>query len=258
MLSNLNKQLTIDTTDVSIAKRTYVASLNCKNRKQYNRRKSTHCDRTNATILQPRIDPFSFRYAGGSLPTLPRDLGNRLLDIVKLDDYQEPYQALKYAPYYSYSTVVMEMKDMMLNNKGTNINHSGMRRSNAPTPISIRHVFAITHTRIYANAHIHSPRLLCQRRCTHIRPGNKAFALTAINTPFPSALAPPLLYHPQRCTRTVQLTRRTIMRYRNSARCLCSIRTRAPVAGRPSPAPPAIRTASSPRVRGPRRLRTRR
>ncbi|XP_018049092.1 PREDICTED: epithelial discoidin domain-containing receptor 1-like [Atta colombica] len=62
------------------------------------------------------------RYAGGSLPTLP--LGNRLLDIVKLDDYQEPYQALKYAPYYSYSTVVMEMKDMMLNNKGTNINHS--------------------------------------------------------------------------------------------------------------------------------------
>ena len=65
------------------------------------------------------------RYAGGSLPTLPRDLGNRLLDIVKLDDYQEPYQALKYAPYYSYSTVVMEMKDMMLNNKPTNVNHTG-------------------------------------------------------------------------------------------------------------------------------------
>lgn len=65
------------------------------------------------------------RYAGGSLPTLPRDLGNRLLDIVKLDDYQEPYQALKYAPYYSYSTVVMEMKDMMLNNKPSNANHNG-------------------------------------------------------------------------------------------------------------------------------------
>lgn len=28
--------------------------------------------------------------------------------LAKLDDYQEPYQALKYAPYYSYSTVVME------------------------------------------------------------------------------------------------------------------------------------------------------
>ncbi|XP_032679988.1 discoidin domain-containing receptor 2-like isoform X3 [Odontomachus brunneus] len=71
------------------------------------------------------------RYAGGSLPTLPRDLGNRLLDIVKLDDYQEPYQALRYAPYYSYSTVVMEMKDMMLNNKGTNINHSAVYANGA-------------------------------------------------------------------------------------------------------------------------------
>ncbi|XP_014485653.1 PREDICTED: discoidin domain-containing receptor 2-like [Dinoponera quadriceps] len=71
------------------------------------------------------------RYAGGSLPTLPLDLGNRLLDIVKLDDYQEPYQALKYAPYYSYSTVVMEMKDMMLNNKGTNINHSAVYANGA-------------------------------------------------------------------------------------------------------------------------------
>lgn len=71
------------------------------------------------------------RYAGGSLPTLPRDLGNRLLDIVKLDDYQEPYQALKYAPYYSYSTVVMEMKDMMLNNKATNINHSAVYANGA-------------------------------------------------------------------------------------------------------------------------------
>ena len=67
----------------------------------------------------------SRRYAGGSLPTLPRDLGNRLLDIVKLDDYQEPYQALKYAPYYSYSPVVMEMKDMMLNGKPPAVNHSG-------------------------------------------------------------------------------------------------------------------------------------
>ncbi|XP_070172199.1 discoidin domain-containing receptor 2-like isoform X1 [Polyergus mexicanus] len=71
------------------------------------------------------------RYAGGSLPTLPRDLGNRLLDIVKLDDYQEPYQALKYAPYYSYSTVVMEMKDMMLNNKSSNINHSAVYANGA-------------------------------------------------------------------------------------------------------------------------------
>lgn len=112
---------------------------------------------------------FSFRYAGGSLPTLPRDLGNRLLDIVKLDDYQEPYQALKYAPYYSYSTVVMEMKDMMLNNKGTNINHSGMRRSNAPTPISTRHVFAITHIRTYIYP-------------THTRQRTHSFAAASVPT----------------------------------------------------------------------------
>lgn len=105
--------------------------------------------------------PSSFRYAGGSLPTLPRDLGNRLLDIVKLDDYQEPYQALKYAPYYSYSTVVMEMKDMMLNNKGTNINHSGMRRSNAPTPThrytARARDYALTHhTHTYTSMNIHT------------------------------------------------------------------------------------------------------
>jgi len=106
------------------------------------------------------INRFSFRYAGGSLPTLPRDLGNRLLDIVKLDDYQEPYQALKYAPYYSYSTVVMEMKDMMLNNKGTNINHSGMRRSNASTP-----TFATTRTRTRSCGHAHTHTYV--RICTH-------------------------------------------------------------------------------------------
>lgn len=32
---------------------------------------------------------------------------------VKLEDYQEPYQAFKCAPYYSYSTVVMEMRDIL-------------------------------------------------------------------------------------------------------------------------------------------------
>uniref|UniRef100_A0A146LSE5 Discoidin domain-containing receptor 2 n=3 Tax=Lygus hesperus TaxID=30085 RepID=A0A146LSE5_LYGHE len=40
----------------------------------------------------------------------------------KGDDYQEPYQALKYAPYYSYSTVVMEMKDAL--NKPVHNHHS--------------------------------------------------------------------------------------------------------------------------------------
>lgn len=43
--------------------------------------------------------------------------------LLKLDDYQEPYQALKFAPYYSYSSVVMEMRDLL--NKGDNFSHSG-------------------------------------------------------------------------------------------------------------------------------------
>lgn len=54
------------------------------------------------------------RYLTGSYPNLPSDLGNRLLDCNhKLSEYEEPYQALKYAQYFSYDTVVMEMKDMM-------------------------------------------------------------------------------------------------------------------------------------------------
>ncbi|XP_071444352.1 discoidin domain-containing receptor 2-like [Hetaerina americana] len=53
--------------------------------------------------------------ATSSTPTLTRGtMGGVVVDLMdKLDDYQEPYQALKYAPYYSYSTVVMEMKDML-------------------------------------------------------------------------------------------------------------------------------------------------
>lgn len=31
------------------------------------------------------------------------------------NEYQEPYQAMKYAPYYSYSSVVLEMQDVMPN-----------------------------------------------------------------------------------------------------------------------------------------------
>lgn len=43
--------------------------------------------------------------------TMPAD--RRGLLAARSDDYQEPYQTLKYAPYYSYSPVVMEMKDMI-------------------------------------------------------------------------------------------------------------------------------------------------
>lgn len=207
------------------------------------------------------------------MPTLPRDLGNRFLDIVKLDDYQEPYQALKYAPYYSYSTVVMEMKDMMLNNKGSNINHSGM-------PVYGRLALFCTYARayhpyVYACACMYMCICTCIiYTCINIRVAHarnrgyvyvcteqQSIRLTAINTLSPCTLfsrplllplpLPPLLYHPQRCTRMVQLTHRTIMRYRNSARCPCSTRTEQDAAHPPRPPPPrpATRTPFSPRPR---------
>lgn len=34
-------------------------------------------------------------------------------NLIDNNDYQEPYQAFKYAPYYSYSSVVMEMQDVI-------------------------------------------------------------------------------------------------------------------------------------------------
>lgn len=43
------------------------------------------------------------------------------------NEYQEPYQAMKYAPYYSYSSVVMEMQDVLTNsNKKFNASQSGI------------------------------------------------------------------------------------------------------------------------------------
>ncbi|KAG8041599.1 hypothetical protein G9C98_002892 [Cotesia typhae] len=80
-----------------------------------------------AALMAYTLEEDEGRYAGGgTTSTLPRELDNRLLDLVKLDEYQEPYQALKYAPYYSYSTIIMEMKDMMLNNMGTGINYAAV------------------------------------------------------------------------------------------------------------------------------------
>ena len=51
--------------------------------------------------------------AYSSKGTLPLGPDTALLMDMKCDEYQEPYQALKYAPYYSYSTVVMEMRDAL-------------------------------------------------------------------------------------------------------------------------------------------------
>lgn len=41
------------------------------------------------------------------------------------NEYQEPYQAMKYAPYYSYSSVVMEMQDVLMNSNKKCNSHSG-------------------------------------------------------------------------------------------------------------------------------------
>ncbi|KAI5640330.1 protein tyrosine kinase domain-containing protein [Phthorimaea operculella] len=62
------------------------------------------------TVTQKRaVDSYS-RCGTSMLPE------NKSLDCgldVKSDEYQEPYQALKCAPYFSYSTVLLEMKDFV-------------------------------------------------------------------------------------------------------------------------------------------------
>ena len=179
---------------------------------------------------------------------------------------------------------------MMLNNKGSNINHSGMPCSRARQRLALFCARAYTHIRTYVHTYprarvthsrisrvfIRGHTLNSYRRVatgwytyvrTYVRTKQQSIRLTAINTLSPCTLfppspfadpvpapVPPLLYHPQRCTRMVQLTHRTIMRYRNSARCPCSTRT-ARDEGLPFPAAPVTRTASSPR---PRRAATKR
>lgn len=52
----------------------------------------------------------SVTFGSSTRSTLP--VAERYLES-STSEYQEPYQALRYAPYYSYSPVVMEMQDMM-------------------------------------------------------------------------------------------------------------------------------------------------
>ncbi|KAB0797030.1 hypothetical protein PPYR_11091 [Photinus pyralis] len=63
--------------------------------------------------------PFSLR---STLPLSHIGFEN----LMENNDYQEPYQAFKYAPYYSYSSVVMEMQDVIANSsiKKYTPNHS--------------------------------------------------------------------------------------------------------------------------------------
>lgn len=69
------------------------------------------------SLMTYRVEELDDRYAGTKLTTLPRDLNDRLLGDVRLDEYQEPFHENKYrepphAAYYGYSTVVIDNKDL--------------------------------------------------------------------------------------------------------------------------------------------------
>ncbi|CAG5039229.1 unnamed protein product [Parnassius apollo] len=65
-----------------------------------------------STISQKRTVADNYNPCGTSLPPENKMIIDCALD-VKSDEYQEPYQALKCAPYFSYSTVLLEMKDFV-------------------------------------------------------------------------------------------------------------------------------------------------
>lgn len=72
---------------------------------------------------RPGSDNYSRCGTSSHVSTLPvNKLNNETGLDIKSDEYQEPYQALKYAPYFSYSTVLLEMKDFV---KGSNPALSG-------------------------------------------------------------------------------------------------------------------------------------
>ncbi|XP_031776705.1 discoidin domain-containing receptor 2 isoform X2 [Nasonia vitripennis] len=72
------------------------------------------------SLMTYRVDELDDRYTAGKLTTLPRELNDRLLGDVRLDDYQEPfheqtsgkYREPAHAAYYGYSTVVIDNKDL--------------------------------------------------------------------------------------------------------------------------------------------------
>lgn len=64
------------------------------------------------TTLQKRTVVDNYNSCGTSMLPENKMIIDCPLD-VKSDEYQEPYQALKCAPYFSYSTVLLEMKDFV-------------------------------------------------------------------------------------------------------------------------------------------------
>ena len=67
---------------------------------------------------------------------------------VKSDEYQEPYQALKCAPYFSYSTVLLEMKDFV---KDSNAALSGLLFGNFRYYILLFRIVIIFLHELYAS-----------------------------------------------------------------------------------------------------------
>ncbi|CAH2034880.1 unnamed protein product, partial [Iphiclides podalirius] len=65
---------------------------------------------TKSTISQKRSVADAYNPCGTSMLPDNKIMIDCGLD-VKSDEYQEPYQALKCAPYFSYSTVLLEMRD---------------------------------------------------------------------------------------------------------------------------------------------------
>lgn len=67
------------------------------------------------SLMTYRVDELDDRYAVAKLTSLPRDLNDRLLGDVRMDEYQEPFHDKYREPshaYYGYSTVVIDNKDL--------------------------------------------------------------------------------------------------------------------------------------------------
>lgn len=90
------------------------------------------------SLMTYRVEELDDRYAGAKLTTLPRDLNDRLLGDVRLDEYQEPfhdkYREPPHAAYYGYSTVVIDNKDLH-----DNVEHSGKFLANAISRVKQTH-----------------------------------------------------------------------------------------------------------------------
>lgn len=85
--------------------------------------------------------------------------------LIKIDDYQEPYQALRYAPYYSYSSVVMEMRDTLNKANAGGGMHVGEYGKNGDSHFCVGHygLFA-RFTNAFSLLHVQIRRTITRSR----------------------------------------------------------------------------------------------